>query len=230
MCDCFPKSGGNIILSDACTLPFGASEYAAKFKQWNDPVLNNTFPAPQPQFSSAAAPWNQRYAFSKGARFGVPPNCVNRISFRYFQKHSKPNLFLHKICQNRQRKGCFSGLHSTPGTIPIRDDLSTWLFWRQLWWMPTPVPYSPWSSTSESHRPSQAVPLPFHDRVHLLKSLRYATESLRTTLCSAGTLWRARAGSLRNWRESFNFAMLECGKLTKLNELMSGTWSVCLIF
>lgn len=76
MCDCFPKSGGHIPVSEVCKAKTGYSEYGTQFKQWPEPVVSASF-SPSLNVNDVcgnnSSPWKQRYSFSKGARFGIPP-------------------------------------------------------------------------------------------------------------------------------------------------------------
>jgi len=72
MCDCFPQAGGSIPVPEHCQQRTGNSEYGDNFKQWGNPVNSSNF-VPQPAVPDNV--WKQRYSFSKGPRFGVPPYC-----------------------------------------------------------------------------------------------------------------------------------------------------------
>ncbi|ODN05581.1 hypothetical protein Ocin01_01125 [Orchesella cincta] len=73
MCDCFPQVGGGVPVPDRCKQTTGNSEYGENFKQWGNPVLSQNFIPQSP--GSPDNVWKQRYSFSKGPRFGVPPYC-----------------------------------------------------------------------------------------------------------------------------------------------------------
>jgi len=73
MGDCFPKTGGNFPTPEHCQGKTGSSEYAGNFKQWCNPIKAENF-APGAAGDSSGL-WKQRYSFSKGPRFGVPPYC-----------------------------------------------------------------------------------------------------------------------------------------------------------
>ncbi|XP_021946908.1 uncharacterized protein LOC110844886 [Folsomia candida] len=71
---CFPKSGGKFPTPEHCTDKTGSSEYAVNYKQWCSPISSKDF-APDRQGGDSQDVWKQRYSFSKGPRFGIPPYC-----------------------------------------------------------------------------------------------------------------------------------------------------------